>query len=113
MAIELFHNLHKSLVSSGIKLATPSQTHYRLSYTYIGLQRVNLARFYCSSLVFILASMLKLIARLVFQDPSVQQAARGGGRQGGLDDYNPFAEDNKTQPAPGVSLLTVQDHGFK
>ena len=70
---------------------------------------VNLASFYCSSLVFIYFSKygLKLIARLVFQDPSVQQAARGGGRQGGLDDYNPFAEDNKTQPAPGVSLFTV------
>lgn len=36
-----------------------------------------------------------------FSDPSVQQAARGGGRQAGLDDYNPFAEENKTTPAAG------------
>lgn len=35
---------------------------------------------------------------LVFQDPSVQQAARGG-RQAGLDDYNPFEKDNQTKPA--------------
>ncbi|XP_060576907.1 secretory carrier-associated membrane protein 1-like isoform X1 [Ruditapes philippinarum] len=36
-----------------------------------------------------------------FADQSVQQAARGGGRQAGLDDYNPFEKDNQTKPAAG------------
>ncbi|XP_041370057.1 secretory carrier-associated membrane protein 1-like isoform X2 [Gigantopelta aegis] len=37
-----------------------------------------------------------------FADPSVRQAAGNRGQQaGGLDDYNPFAENNKTRPASG------------
>ncbi|XP_052278267.1 secretory carrier-associated membrane protein 1-like isoform X1 [Dreissena polymorpha] len=39
-----------------------------------------------------------------FSDPSVQQA-RGGGRQAGLDDFNPFAEDNQTRPAAEKTSL--------
>jgi hypothetical protein len=41
------------------------------------------------------------------QDQSVQQAARGGGRQAGLDDYNPFEKDNQTKPAAGVTYLST------
>ncbi|XP_069138317.1 secretory carrier-associated membrane protein 1-like isoform X2 [Argopecten irradians] len=40
-----------------------------------------------------------------FADPSVQQATQGGpgGRQGGLEDYNPFADGgNQTRPAAGT-----------
>ncbi|KAI8789118.1 secretory carrier-associated membrane protein 1-like isoform X4 [Biomphalaria glabrata] len=33
-----------------------------------------------------------------FSDPSVQQAAGGGQRQGALDDFNPFADGNQTRP---------------
>ncbi|XP_052793737.1 secretory carrier-associated membrane protein 1-like isoform X1 [Mya arenaria] len=46
-----------------------------------------------------------------FSDPSVQQARGGGQRQAGLDDYNPFAEDNQTRPAAGeekAGLLSDQ-----
>lgn len=44
----------------------------------------------------------------MLQDPSVQQASRGaGGRQAGLDDYNPFAEDNQTRPAAGVHMYCI------
>ncbi|XP_060576911.1 secretory carrier-associated membrane protein 1-like isoform X5 [Ruditapes philippinarum] len=39
-----------------------------------------------------------------FADQSVQQAARGGGRQAGLDDYNPFEKDNQTKPAAGATV---------
>ncbi|CAG5134490.1 unnamed protein product [Candidula unifasciata] len=34
-----------------------------------------------------------------FSDSSVQQAARSGGQQGNLDDFNPFAGGTQTQPA--------------
>ena len=44
----------------------------------------------------------------VFQDPSVQQASRGGGqRQAGLDDYNPFAEGNQTRPTAAVRIVAL------
>ncbi|XP_033750581.1 secretory carrier-associated membrane protein 1-like isoform X2 [Pecten maximus] len=53
-----------------------------------------------------------------FADPSVQQATQGGpgGRQGGLDDYNPFADGgNQTRPAAGSMseepLLPGQNRG--
>ncbi|XP_053405129.1 secretory carrier-associated membrane protein 1-like [Mercenaria mercenaria] len=42
-----------------------------------------------------------LVQSVKVQDQSVQQAARGGGRQAGLDDYNPFEQDNQTKPAAG------------
>jgi hypothetical protein len=44
---------------------------------------------------------------VLFQDPSVQQAAGNAGqqRQGMLDDYNPFAEGNQTRPAGGVRIF--------
>ncbi|KAL5005020.1 hypothetical protein ScPMuIL_018476 [Solemya velum] len=32
-----------------------------------------------------------------FGDPSVQQATKGGAKQGGLEDFNPFAEGNQTR----------------
>ncbi|CAE1152109.1 unnamed protein product [Acanthosepion pharaonis] len=40
-----------------------------------------------------------------FADPSVRQATQG--TQGTLDDFNPFADKNNTQPAPPPSRSTI------
>ena len=49
----------------------------------------------------------------ILQDQSVQQAARGGGRQAGLDDYNPFEQDNQTKPAAGVTYFDINSTNEK
>lgn len=54
------------------------------------------------SFVAVVFTHLYLWCHYKFQDPSVQQATRGGGRQAGLDDYNPFEQNNQTRPAAGV-----------
>lgn len=41
------------------------------------------------------------------KDPSVRQATGGTTGQGGMDDYNPFEDSNKTRPAAGVCIFML------